>query len=95
MLIEFGDGDETNGIVPWDIEEETLSDIGDVTRIPERDVLDLPLPMGSQSGQRREQLANYVREKVVRRFNYRLDNSADEESGLSDLDSLSNSLMSI
>jgi hypothetical protein len=38
------------------------SDIGDVTRVPERDILDLPLPVGSLPGTRREQLKNYIKE---------------------------------
>lgn len=59
VLIEFGDGDDP--VAPWDIEEE-LSDIGNITQVPERDVLDLPLPKGSVSGQRHEQLKNYIRE---------------------------------
>jgi hypothetical protein len=34
MLIEFEDGDMNDKL--WNIEEETLSDIGDVTHMPER-----------------------------------------------------------
>ena len=44
MLIEFGDDDDPGA--PWDIEEE-LSDIGNITQVPERDVLDLLLPQDS------------------------------------------------
>ena len=58
MLIEFEGGDMNDEL--WNIEEETLSDIGDVTRVPERDCLDLPLPPGSLPGTRREQLKQYI-----------------------------------
>jgi len=58
MLIKFEDGDMNDKL--WNIEEETLSDIGDITRVPERDCLDLPLPPGSLPGTRREQLKQYI-----------------------------------
>ena len=44
MIIEFGNANDDDS-VPWDINEEELSDIGDVTRIPERDCFDYPLPL--------------------------------------------------
>ncbi len=76
MLIEFGDGDDPSA--PWDIEEE-LSDIGDITHVPERDVLDLLLPQGSIPGQRHEQLKNYIRETWFwwHPFGSRLDDESD------------------
>jgi len=52
MILEFGN-EHDNGGDDW-IDEEQLSDIGDVTRVPERDCLDLPLPPGSLPGTRRE-----------------------------------------
>eukprot|EP00804_Cyclotella_cryptica_P020794 CCRYP_016614-RA/>CCRYP_016614-RA protein AED:0.50 eAED:0.50 QI:0/-1/0/1/-1/1/1/0/78 len=58
MLIEFEGGDMNEEL--WHIEEETLSDIGDVTHAPVRDCLDLPLPPGSLLGTRREQLKQYI-----------------------------------
>ena len=54
--------DQNDEDMLWNIEEETLSDIGDVTRVPERDCLDLPLPAGSLPGTRREQLKQYINE---------------------------------
>ena len=46
MSIKFGEDKELDA--PWDVAEETLSDIGNTTHIPERDVMDLPVPLGSQ-----------------------------------------------
>jgi hypothetical protein len=64
MLIEFGDGDDPDA--PWSLEDEELSDIGDETRVPERDLLDLPTPQGAAPGTRRDQLKNYIRETWFR-----------------------------
>ena len=58
MLIEFEGGDMNDEL--WNIEEETLSDIGDVTHMPERDCLDLPLPPGSLPGTRHDQVKQYI-----------------------------------
>ena len=65
MIIEFGN-EHNDGGDDW-IDEEQLSDIGDVTRVPERDCLDLPLPPGSLPGTRREQLKKYINETWFRR----------------------------
>jgi hypothetical protein len=75
MLIEFGDDNDEDA--PWNVEEETLTDIDDADRIPERSVLDMPLPRGSPPGTRREQLKNYVREKFFSHFNNRSRNDDD------------------
>jgi hypothetical protein len=65
MLIEFGDDDN----LPWRVDEDTLSDIDDpVNRIPEREVLDAPVPVGSDPGTRREQLKNLVRDYWTRGY---------------------------
>lgn len=77
MIIEFGeDLDEDN---PWNV-NENLSDIDDATRIPERDVLDAPLPVGALPGTRRDQLKDYVREHFIPRFNYRILRNTDSTS---------------
>lgn len=61
MLIEFGDDDDED--CPWRVDGDALSDIDDpVNRIPERAVLDAPIPVGSVPGTRREQLKNLVRD---------------------------------
>eukprot|EP00804_Cyclotella_cryptica_P025653 CCRYP_002876-RA/>CCRYP_002876-RA protein AED:0.53 eAED:0.40 QI:0/-1/0/1/-1/1/1/0/76 len=57
MLIGLGNVDDNDDAM-WDIEEEQLSDIGDVTQTPKRDCLDLPLPPDSLPGTR--QLKNYI-----------------------------------
>lgn len=83
MIIMFGEEDSEDD--PWNVNDETLSDIDDATRMPERDVLDLPLPVGALPGTRREQLKNYVREHFVPSFNYRRRNSISS-SGSSNSD---------
>jgi len=52
MLIDFGDEDEIDA--PWDEDDEDLSDLDDATRIPERNILDFPVPLGSLPGTRRK-----------------------------------------
>eukprot|EP00804_Cyclotella_cryptica_P018903 CCRYP_006432-RC/>CCRYP_006432-RC protein AED:0.31 eAED:0.30 QI:0/-1/0/1/-1/1/1/0/185 len=68
MLIDFGGEDEVDG--PWDVDDEVLSDLDDATRIPERNVLEFPIPVGSLPGTRREQLKALVREKFNRQYNF-------------------------
>ena len=68
MLIDFGGKDEID--IPWDIVDEDLSDLDDATRIPERNILDFPVPAGSLPGTRREQLKNLVREKFTKQYNF-------------------------
>ena len=83
MIIEFGE--ELKASDPWNI-HETLSDIDDAARAPERDVLDLPLPTGALPGTRREQLKNFVRDHFVPSFNYRRcssGSSSNSEGGFS------------
>ena len=82
MIIEFGEELSEND--PWNV-YETLSDIDDAGRVPERDVLDLPLPAGALPATRREQLKNYVREHFVPSFNYRRRNSSSssDDGGMS------------
>ncbi len=46
MLIEIGDDDQNDEDMFWKCLKETLSDIGDVTHMPEKNCLDLPLPAG-------------------------------------------------
>ncbi|KAL3773449.1 hypothetical protein ACHAWO_011629 [Cyclotella atomus] len=49
MLIEFGDDEDED--CPWRVDEDALSDIDDpANRIPERAVLDAPVPVGSGPG---------------------------------------------
>jgi hypothetical protein len=72
MIIDLGE--ELSDNDPWNV-YETLSDIDDAGRVPERDVLDLPLPAGALPGTRRDQLKNYVREHFVPSFRYRRRNS--------------------
>jgi hypothetical protein len=73
--------------VPWDINEEELSDIGDVTRIPERDCLDYPLPPGSLPGTRREQLKKYIFQTWFRVQNGLVARDYSTSPSLDDLDS--------
>lgn len=60
ILNEFGNADETDDSL-WVIDEEHLSDIGNVNHIAKRDCLDVSLPPGSL-GERQEQLKNYINE---------------------------------
>ena len=81
MLLHFGDGDDIDA--PWDIDYEDLSDLDDETRIPERNVLDFPIPVGSLPGTRREQLKNLMQEKFIKQYNFQTrqcDSSSSEES---------------
>ena len=83
MIIEYGE--ELKASDPWNV-HETLSDIDDAARAPERDVLDLPLPTGALPGTRREQLKNFVRDHFVPSFNYRRcssGSSSNSEGGFS------------
>ena len=68
MLLHFGDEDEIDS--PWGIDDEDLSDLDDKTRIPKRNVLDFPIPVGSLPGTRREQLKNLIREKFIKQYNF-------------------------
>mgnify|MGYP006169553629 CR=1 FL=1 len=68
MLIDFGGEDEIDA--PWDVDDEDLSDLDDATRIPERNILDFPVPVGSLPGTRREQLKNLVQEKFMKKYNF-------------------------
>ena len=45
ILIELGD-DSDEG-VDWNVDDEVLTDIDDAGRIPEEDVLHLPIPRGA------------------------------------------------
>ncbi len=60
MIIEIAEDDNDDESLPWDINDEEISEIGDTTRVPERDLLDYPVPPGSLPGTRREQLMNYI-----------------------------------
>eukprot|EP00804_Cyclotella_cryptica_P005843 CCRYP_000136-RC/>CCRYP_000136-RC protein AED:0.24 eAED:0.23 QI:0/-1/0/1/-1/1/1/0/245 len=68
ILIDFGGEDEVDG--PWDIDDEVLSDLDDATRIPERNILEFPVPVGSLPGTRREQLKDLVWEKFNKQYNF-------------------------
>ena len=60
MIIEIAEDDNDDESLPWDINDEEISEIGDTTRVPERDLLDYPVPTGSLPGTRRKQLMNYI-----------------------------------
>ncbi|KAL9183012.1 hypothetical protein ACHAXT_004799 [Thalassiosira profunda] len=66
ILMELGDEPGED----WDCDAD-MSDIDDEDRIPEEKVLDLPVPPGAEKDTRREQLKNLMREKFVRKHNYR------------------------
>ncbi|KAL7520303.1 hypothetical protein ACHAWX_005032 [Stephanocyclus meneghinianus] len=68
MLIDFGGEDENDA--PWDVDNKELSDLDDATRIPERNFLDFPVPVGSLPGTRGEQLKNMVWEKFTKKYNF-------------------------
>ena len=42
----------------------------DATRIPERNFLDFPVPVGSLPGTRRDHFKNLVREKFTKKYNF-------------------------
>ena len=79
--MDFGGEDEIDA--NWDVGDEDLSDLDDETCIPERNVLDFPIPVGSLPGTRREQLKNLMREKFIKQYNFQTrqsDSSSSEES---------------
>jgi hypothetical protein len=68
MLIKFGDdADEDN---PWDCDDDDMSEID--AQMPERVALGLPVPQGSPTGTRRDQLKRLVNDYWVRTYNFRL-----------------------
>jgi hypothetical protein len=94
MLIDFGDDVDSEN--PWSCEEDDLSDIDDASRLPERNMLDLPIPAGSLPGTRRERLKDYVRDYYIERTHRRRRScladwiGVDNESDVNSLSSGSN-----
>eukprot|EP00804_Cyclotella_cryptica_P017404 CCRYP_016635-RA/>CCRYP_016635-RA protein AED:0.33 eAED:0.28 QI:0/0/0/1/0/0/2/0/132 len=66
MLIDFGDEDENDA--PWDVDDR--GDWDDATRIPERNIYEFPVPVGSLPVTRREELKNLVWEKFTKQYNF-------------------------
>ena len=54
----------------WVVEDEVLTEIDAIDRIPERSVLDMALPGGSLPSIRREQFLVYIWETFVRNMNF-------------------------
>ena len=68
MLIDLGDDSDKDA--DWNEDDETLTDIDDAGRIPEEEVLWLPVPAGAPKDTRREQLKNLIREKYVPQYRF-------------------------
>ena len=67
MLLQFG-GDSVCD--EWET-DEVLTAIDAKDRIPEEDILGLPIPDGAPAGTRHEQLKEYIRETYVPQHNFR------------------------